>query len=119
MLSGVPNFGYVMGYTNASWTLKADLACGYVCRLLSHMDSHGYAQCAPEREHGVGEEPFVDLAAGYVLRSLDKLPKQGSIEPWKLRMNHLRDTLTLRYAPIEDRVLRFSTAHDRTTTHAA
>ena len=119
MLSGVPNFGYVMGYTNASWTLKADLACGYVCRLLSHMDARGYDQCVPEREHGVGEEPFVDLAAGYFLRSLDKLPKQGSIEPWKLRMNHLRDTLTLRYAPIEDRVLRFSTAHDRTPTHAA
>ncbi|MPY78768.1 MAG: NAD(P)-binding protein [Actinophytocola sp.] len=119
MLSDVPNFAYVMGYTNASWTLKADLACEYVCRLLAHMDTNGYDRCVPERESDVGEEPFVDLAAGYILRSLDKLPKQGRIEPWKLRMNHLRDTLTLRHGPIEDRVLSFSTARDRNTAGAA
>jgi cation diffusion facilitator CzcD-associated flavoprotein CzcO len=108
MLSGAPNLAFVMGYINASWTLKADIACDYVCRLLRHMDEHGHDQCVPERDPDVDERPFADLSSGYILRALDDLPKQGSKQPWRLRMNHLLDTITLRGRPIDDGTLRFS-----------
>ena len=79
MFSGVPNMAFALGYTNASWTLKCDLTCEYVCRLLNHMDAHGYRQCVPRnRDPSVTEQPFIDFTSGYVLRSIDKFPKQGS-----------------------------------------
>ncbi|HWW68182.1 MAG TPA: NAD(P)/FAD-dependent oxidoreductase [Solirubrobacterales bacterium] len=108
MLSDVPNFAFTLGYTNASWTLKADLTAEYVCRLLAHMDSHGYRQCLPRTDPSVTEEPLIDFSAGYVLRSIDQLPKQGSREPWKLRMNYPLDLRALRHGPIEDGAMQFS-----------
>jgi monooxygenase len=108
MLSGVPNFAFVFGYTNASWTLKADLVAEYVCRLLNHMDRHGYTQCVPARDGSVSEEPFTDFAAGYVLRSLDRFPKQGSRAPWRLKMNYAHDYITLRRGKLEDGTMIFS-----------
>jgi len=108
MLSGVPNFAYVIGYTNASWTLKADLVSEWVCRLLAHLRDQGWAAAVPVRDPDVAEEPLLDFSSGYVQRSLHLLPKAGSRLPWKLRMNYLRDLLTIRRAPIEDGVLRFS-----------
>ncbi|KAF0965250.1 flavin-containing monooxygenase [Rhodococcus sp. T7] len=108
MLSGVPNFAFVIGYTNASWTLKADLVCEYVCRLLAHMDANGFTQCSPERDSAVDEEPFLDFAAGYVLRSVESFPKQGSKAPWRLRMNYFRDLVTLRHGKIVDDAMRFA-----------
>ncbi|QWF82219.1 flavin-containing monooxygenase [Amycolatopsis sp. CA-230715] len=108
MLSGVPNFAFVIGYTNASWTLKADLVCEYVCRLLGHMDSRGYRVCVPERDPAVAEEPFMDLMSGYILRSQDTLPKQGAREPWRLRQNYLRDIVTIRRGAVEDEAMRFT-----------
>ncbi|WP_059013440.1 flavin-containing monooxygenase [Streptomyces specialis] len=102
MLSGVPNFAFTVGYTNASWTLKADLVAEYVCRLLAHMDEHGYRQCVPERDPSVAEEPFLDFAAGYVLRSIDAFPKQGARAPWRLRMNYLYDIRSLRRGSVEE-----------------
>ncbi|ABG94724.1 MULTISPECIES: flavin-containing monooxygenase [Rhodococcus] len=108
MLSGVPNFAFVIGYTNASWTLKADLVCEYVCRLLAHMDANGFTQCAPERDSSVEEEPFLDFAAGYVLRSVESFPKQGSKAPWRLRMNYFRDLVALRHGKILDDAMTFS-----------
>jgi cation diffusion facilitator CzcD-associated flavoprotein CzcO len=113
MLSGVPNFAYVIGYTNASWTLKADLVSEYVCRLLGHMRELRYDVVVPERDPDVEEEPFMDFASGYVQRSLHELPKQGSRAPWKLRMNYLRDVLTIRRGAIEDGVLRFTRSGSR------
>ena len=107
MLSGVPNFVYAIGYTNASWTLKADLVSEYVCRLLNHMDSRGYRVAVPERDPSVEEEPFLDFQAGYVLRSLDQFPKQGSKAPWKVSMNYARDLVSLRYGSVTD-AMRFS-----------
>ncbi len=77
MLSGVPNFVYTVGYTNASWTLKADLVAEYTCRLLAHMREHGYRSVVPVRGPGVGERPFMDFTSGYVLRALDQLPEAG------------------------------------------
>jgi monooxygenase len=108
MLSGVPNFAFTTGYTNASWTLKADLVSEYVCRLLAHMDAHGHRQCVPEVAGSVEEQPLLDFTAGYVLRSIDQFPKQGSEEPWKLRQNYFFDRRTIRRGAIDDGTMRFS-----------
>ncbi len=111
MLSGVPNLAMVLGYTNASWTLKSDLASAYVCRLLRHMDAHGYRQCVPRNhDRSVTLQPLLDFSSGYVLRSIDQLPKQGSKPPWRLHQNYLRDLLALRFGAIEDESLVFSRA---------
>jgi monooxygenase len=108
MLSGIPNFAYTIGYTNASWTLKADLVAEYVCRLLAHLDATGFRAAVPVRDPEIAEEPFMDFSAGYVLRALDRLPKQGSVEPWKLRQNYVHDVRTIRRGAIEDGVLSLS-----------
>ncbi len=111
MLSGVPNCAFTVGYTNASWTLKADLTSEYVCRVLAHMDSHGFRKSVPEvPRSGVEELPLLDFTSGYVLRSLDEFPKQGSVEPWKLRQNYVLDIRTIRRGPIDDGAMRFSRA---------
>jgi cation diffusion facilitator CzcD-associated flavoprotein CzcO len=111
MLSGVPNLAISIGYTNASWTLKCDLTCEYVCRLLNHMDEHGYVQVTPEnRDPSVVPQPFIDFSSGYVLRSIDKFPKQGSKAPWRLYQNYPRDIVTLRFGSLEDGTLLFERA---------
>jgi monooxygenase len=109
MLSGVPNCAFTVGYTNASWTLKADLTSEFVCRVLAHMDAHGHGKSVPEvSDPSVEELPLLDFTSGYVLRSLDEFPKQGSKEPWKLRQNYLLDIRTIRRGPIDDGAMRFS-----------
>jgi len=108
MLSGVPNFAFTVGYTNASWTLKADLTSEFVCRLLAHMDARGFARCVPETDSSVSEQPLLDFTSGYVLRSLDRFPKQGSREPWRLRQNYLLDARSIRRGPIDDGTMKFS-----------
>jgi monooxygenase len=108
MLSGVPNMAISLGYTNASWTLKCDLTCEYACRLINHMDERGYRQATPRLAPDTPTQPFIDLKSGYVLRSLDKFPKQGVRAPWRLYQNYARDILTLRYGAIEGGALEFS-----------
>jgi monooxygenase len=109
MLSGVPNLAMSFGYTNASWTLKCDLTCGYVCRLLNHMDAHAYQQCTPRsRDGSVAEQPFIDFSSSYVLRSIDQFPKQGSKAPWRLYQNYALDIMTLKLGAIEDGTLLFT-----------
>jgi cation diffusion facilitator CzcD-associated flavoprotein CzcO len=109
MLSGVPNAAAALGYTNASWTLKCELTCEYVCRLLNHMDAHGYRRVVPvNNDPSVTPEPFIDFSSGYVLRSIDKFPKQGSKPPWRLYQNYPRDILALRHGEIDDEALEFS-----------
>jgi cation diffusion facilitator CzcD-associated flavoprotein CzcO len=109
MLEGVPNMAFTVGYTNASWTLKADLTAEYVCRLLAYMDEHGHLQAKPElRDSTITEKPFLDFNAGYVMRSLHLFPKQGSKAPWQLRQNYPRDIKTLRHDPIDDGAMVFS-----------
>jgi monooxygenase len=111
MLSGVPNMALVIGYTNASWTLKCDLTCEYVCRLLRHMDEHGYSQCVPEnRDPSVAALPFIDFSSGYVQRAIDKFPRQGSKAPWRLYQNYALDILSLKYGAVEDDAMQFSRA---------
>jgi cation diffusion facilitator CzcD-associated flavoprotein CzcO len=111
MLSDVPNFAFVVGYTNASWTLKADLVSEYFCRLLAHMDGHGFAQAVPVNDDSsITTRPLLDFAAGYVQRSLDAFPKQGSKAPWQLGMNYAQDVVTLRHGKLDDGTMRFSGA---------
>jgi monooxygenase len=119
MLSGVPNFAFTVGYTNASWTLKADLTSEYVCRLLAHMDEHGYSKSVPEiTDPTVTEAPLLDFTSGYVLRSIDQFPKQGSKEPWKLRQNYVFDLRSIRRGPIDDGAMQFSREATREETEA-
>jgi cation diffusion facilitator CzcD-associated flavoprotein CzcO len=109
MLSGVPNFAFTVGYTNASWTLKADLVSEYVVRVLRHLYAHGHEQCVPTNDDPtVTERPLMDFQAGYVLRSIDEFPRAGSRPPWQLGMSYLHDVLKLRYGRIDDGALRFS-----------
>ena len=111
MFSGVPNLAVALGYTNASWTLKCDLICEYFCRLINHMDAHGYDRCMPQRpDPSVEVEPFIDLTSGYVLRSIDKFPKQGARPPWRMFQNYPRDILMIRRGPIEDEGMEFTRA---------
>jgi monooxygenase len=98
-----------LGYTNASWTLKCDLVTQYVCRLLHHMDANGVRQATPRApDQSVATEPFLDLASGYVLRSIHTLPKQGSRAPWRLYQNYIRDVLMMRRGALEDEGIEFS-----------
>jgi cation diffusion facilitator CzcD-associated flavoprotein CzcO len=108
MLSDLPNFIFGVGYTNASWTLKIDLTYDFLTRLLRFMDRRGYTTCVPRRrDPSVTERPFMDFSPGYVLRSIHLFPKQGSKEPWRLRMNYLIDALTVRLGRVDDGVLEF------------
>jgi len=109
MLSDVPNFANVFGYTNASWTLKSDLVSAYVARLINFMDRHGYDQCTPRnRDPSTLPEPFLDFSSGYIQRALGQLPRQGSKKPWRLYQNYVLDLISLRYGPVSDRALEFS-----------
>ncbi len=116
MFSGVPNFAATIGYTNASWTLKADLSASYVIRLLKHMRQHGYRQATPVApEPGQQRRPIIDLNSGYVLRSLEQLPKQGSRAPWRVHQNYVRDILMLRWGKVDDGAIEFSTGSSART----
>ena len=109
MLSGVPNFAMTIGYTNASWTLKADLVATYVCRLLRHLDDTGQQIVTPLAPDTDDLAPIIDLKSGYVLRAVDQLPKQGPRAPWRLHQNYPRDVRLMRHGPLTDGV-RFARA---------
>ncbi len=109
MLSGVPNFAFTVGYTNASWTLKADLVAQYVVRLLRHLDAHGYHQCVPTSDGATFDpRPLLDFQAGYVLRSVKEFPRAGSHGPWRPALSYPRDFVKLRYGRVDDGTMRFS-----------
>jgi cation diffusion facilitator CzcD-associated flavoprotein CzcO len=109
MYSDVPNFAVVSGYTNASWTLKADLVSEYVCRLLNHMQKNGLRQCTPRLDDPAMERlPWVDFSSGYIQRAMDRFPKQGTRRPWRLHQNYALDLLSLRYGSVTDRAMVFS-----------
>ena len=105
MLSGVPNLAMALGYTNASWTLKCDLVAQYVCRLLAYMDRNGYAIATPQPpDPSLSTDPIIDLRSGYVMRSIDQLPKQAQSLPWRLHQNYFRDIRLLKRGPVDDRM---------------
>jgi monooxygenase len=109
MYSDVPNMASAFGYTNASWTLKCDLTCEYVCRLINYMDRRGYKQCMPHNvDPSVTEIPSLNFSSGYVQRSIAKMPKQGSKRPWRLYQNYALDIVTLRFGKVDDGVMRYS-----------
>jgi len=108
MLCGVPNFAWTVGYTNASWTLKADLVAHYLCRLLNHMAARGYSAATPLPPAEPETAPLMDLASGYIRRGIDGFPKQGTRQPWRLHQNYVIDHRVLRRAPLEDH-MRFTT----------
>ena len=108
MYSDVPNLASVLGYTNASWTLKAELICEYVCRLINHMDKEGYSQCTPRLDDAAGEiEPIIDFTSGYVQRALDDLPSQGARPPWRLYQNYILDLMMFRFGKLDDGAMEF------------
>jgi monooxygenase len=109
MLSGLPNFAFSSGYTNASWTLKTDLVDKYVCRLINHMDKYHHDYCQPVLPvDDMETDPLIDFNSSYVLRSLDKMPRQGRIKPWKLNQNYILDRISLKYKSLVDDSLVFS-----------
>jgi monooxygenase len=109
MLSDVPNCAVCVGYTTASWTLRADLSSAYVCRLINHMDRGGYAQCVPRpRDPSLRPEPLLGLKSGYVQRGISAFPQQGSKKPWVLPQNYVRDLMMMRFGAVEDGTLEFS-----------
>ena len=111
MVEGVPNLAAVFGYTNASWTLKADLTSAWVCRLLGYMDAKGLASATPvNHDPDIAPEPFLSFTSGYVQRAVDLFPKQGSKAPWRLHQNYVLDIVTLKNAKLDDGVLRFAKA---------
>jgi monooxygenase len=109
MFSDVPNLASSFGYTNASWTLKCDLTCGYVCRLINYMDRQGYKQCMPHNvDPSIEELPWLSFSSGYVQRAVSKMPKQGSKRPWRLYQNYALDIVSLRFGKVDDGVMRYS-----------
>ena len=109
MFSDVPNLAAAFGYTNASWTLKCDLTCAYVARLINYMDRHGYVACTPrQRDASVKPEPLIDFSSGYIQRAIDQFPRQGSKRPWKLYQNYVLDLVNLRFGSVNDKALEFT-----------
>src|SRR5207237_6673281 len=111
MLEDVPNLAMAVGYTNASWTLKCELTCQYVSRLLNHLHETGFRQTMPVNQDGsVSRQPLLGLMSGYVLRSAHKFPKQGSRFPWQVHQSYLRDYRALKLSGIDDEAMVFSGA---------
>jgi cation diffusion facilitator CzcD-associated flavoprotein CzcO len=110
MLDEVPNFAFAVGYTNSSWTLKVDLVCEHLCRMLAHMDARGYDTivASTDGDPTIVRRPLLDFGAGYVQRAVDRFPKQGSHGPWTVAMNYAADRERLRNGPVEDPALHFS-----------
>ncbi|MFZ2512197.1 MAG: NAD(P)/FAD-dependent oxidoreductase, partial [Gordonia sp. (in: high G+C Gram-positive bacteria)] len=105
MLSGLPNFAFVVGYTNSSWTLKVDMLCQYFIRILSYMDARGYTSVRPHTDPAMDTRPLLDFGAGYVQRALDTLPRQGTVDPWQMSMSVYADRKLIKRGPVDDEFL--------------
>ena len=113
MLSGVPNFAISFGYVNASWTLRADLTCEYVCRLINLMDKKGVKRCMPvDDKSAYGDDKLIDFTSGYFQRGLNQMPKQGNKAPWKNYQNYIKDIFAVRLMSIDDTNLKFDNFKD-------
>lgn len=107
LFQDLPNLGMIFGYTNASWTLKADLVSEYICRVINQLDKSKTTYAVPRDSHQTPRIPFMDMTSGYIQRALNKAPQQGSKLPWRLYQNYLKDMLMLRYGKLNDGVLEF------------
>ena len=111
MLGGIPNFAFSFGYVNASWTLRADLTCEYVCRLLNQMDKQGVTACCPDEDlEAIADDDYIGFSSGYVQRALNRMPRQGKKSPWRNYQNYLLDIFYVRFFSIKDSTLRFYNA---------
>ncbi len=110
MFSGLPNMVSVFGYTNAAWTLRADLISKFMCRLINWLDEHGYDYAVPNPPDDMTPAPWTDFQAGYITRVIDDLPKQGDCPPWTNIQNYKRDKKLIGKAPIDDGHMRFGLA---------
>jgi monooxygenase len=108
MYTGVPNLASSFGYTNASWTLKCDLTCAYVCKLLNYMDANGFSEARPAHPVDAAEIPWLDFSSGYVQRSIHLFPKQADKGPWKQHQNYAKDLLALKFGKVNDEAMQFS-----------
>lgn len=112
MFSGVPNLASVFGYTNASWTLRADLLADYFCRLVNYMDRHGYIVARPKLpDPNMPVKPLGNLTSGYFKRANDRLPREGFAGPWRNPQNYIFDILRFRFGSIADENMEFQGAH--------
>jgi monooxygenase len=119
MLTHMPNMMFTIGYTNASWTLKADLVSEFFCRVLNYMDANGFDTVEPQHPgNTVDERPLMDFTPGYVLRALDYLPKAGHVTPWRLKQNYLLDLRLIRRGKVDDEALQFSKHRARVAASA-
>ena len=113
MLSGVPNFALSFGYVNASWTLRTDLTCEYVCRLIKLMDKKNVLSCTPIDDlEAYGNDKLIDFTSGYIKRGLKMMPKQGNKSPWKNYQNYIKDIFAVRFMSIDDTNLKFHNSKD-------
>jgi monooxygenase len=118
MLSGVPNFLFIFGYTNASWTLKVGLVGENFTRLLRHMDARGYGTARPvAADPAMPSRGFTEFASGYITRALDQLPRQGSRAPWRISPTYSADVRLLRRTPVDDPELRFEPLREAVPAH--
>lgn len=118
MIEDVPNMAMIFGYTNSSWTLKADLISSYFCKVINFMDKKGYTQCTPKDNGRIKKsEPFLNLTSSYVQRVINRIPKQGDKRPWRLYQNFIKDYAAFKFSKVNDDVLTFS--NSGTTTQQA
>ena len=120
MLEGVPDAALAVGYTNASWTLRSDLISDYVCRLLEHMRRSGMRQCTPTPGDDLTERaPLLGLSSGYITRTVDRFPKQGTRAPWKVAQNYFYDYRQMRRSDVVDAEMVFSNPRSASAPVAA
>ncbi|MEO0608220.1 MAG: NAD(P)/FAD-dependent oxidoreductase [Pseudomonadota bacterium] len=118
MVSGVPNMTSVFGYTNASWTLRADLTSEYMCKIINHLERENFVEARPMADGVEPESDFLDFSSGYVQRAMERFPQQGKEAPWLITQNYARDIFLMRHGKLEDGALIFRRAHE-TIEHVA
>ncbi|MEM7329256.1 MAG: NAD(P)/FAD-dependent oxidoreductase [Pseudomonadota bacterium] len=112
MVSNIPNMSTVFGYTNASWTLRADLTSEYMCKVLNHLERENYVEARPVADGVEADKDFLDFSSGYVQRALERFPRQGKEAPWLITQNYARDIFLMRHGKLEDGALIFRRAHE-------
>jgi monooxygenase len=120
MFGGVPNLASIFGYTNASWTLRADLLAEYFCRLINFMDARGYVEARPQQpDPAMPVKPFGNLTSGYFKRAEERLPREGMKGPWRSPQNYAFDILRFRFGRVEDEMLDFRRAPEHTAKESS
>ena len=112
MVSNVPNMSAVFGYTNASWTLRADLTSEYMCKVLNHMERENFVEARPVADGVEADSDFLDFSSGYVQRAMERFPQQGKSAPWIITQNYARDIFLMRHGKLEDGALIFRRMHE-------